>query len=567
MKTTGNLFRNFAVDFKKPCVLAAKLAVIACLTQSGLQTGLAQTVPPVIVLQPQSKAIALGYDVTFMAGISNRAPNLPYPTVQWFKNGQLIPGATNANLTEDQNNAYYNFTITNVQSTDAGTYAAALTNAIGPGFSSNAVLTITQPYTFLTMAGKAGFSGTNDGTGPAAEFYLTKHVAVDAGGNLYVTDHSNETVRVITPAGVVSTLAGERGVVGTNDGVGAQAQFNGPHGIAVDGAGNIFVTDIYNDTIREISPGGLVTTIAGLAKVSGWHDGVGGVGGVARFADPWGVAVDGADNLYVSDTGNMVIRKITPVGTNWVVSTIAGFPDFPGNSDGTNSGARFNAPDGLVVDGAGELFVADEGPQAESIRKITPVGTNWVVTTIAGHGEGYQDGIGTNAMFQGPTDVARDTNGNLYVTDIGNQVIREIVPVGTNWSVTTIAGSFEKTGAVDGTGVAARFYNPHGIAVDGSGNLYVVQGGNEIVSKGWVAGTPPAASLNTMQITNNEAQFKLTITTGFPTNLTVLQADQVTGPWITNTSAAWVTNVSGISYGITAPRATNTAGFYRVQFQ
>jgi sugar lactone lactonase YvrE len=388
---------------------------------------------------------------------------------------------------------------------------------------------------------------------------------VDAQDNLYVTDHSNETIRVITPAGVVSTLAGDPGVVGTNDGVGAQAQFNGPHGIALDSAGNVFVTDIYNDTIREITPGGMVTTIAGLAGVSGWRD---GNGTNALFADSWGVAVDSAGNLFVSDTGNFVIRKITPVGTNWIVSTIAGLPGFPGSSDGTNNKARFFEPDGLVVDGAGDIFVADESPQTDCIREITPVGTNWVVTTIAGHGgQGFQDGIGTNAFFQGPTDVARDTNGNLYVTDIGNQVIREIGPVGTNWSVSTIAGSFEKIGAIDGTGVAARFYNPHGITVDNSGNLFVVQGGNEIVSKGWVAGTMPAASLNTLQITNNQAQFNLTVITGFPTNLTVLQADQATGPWITNASAVLITNISGVSYNITAPFATNSSGFYRMQLQ
>jgi len=544
---------------------AGKASLVAVGILAGLSVGLAQTAPPFIVVQPQTRIAAIGYNTTFTVGISNRPPNIPYPTVQWFLNGQPIAGATNADMTTDQFNAYYNLTITNVQSTNAGTYSAALTNSIGPAFSSNAVLTLTQPFAFVTMAGTADGIGTNDGVGTAAKFFLPKHIAVDAEDNLYITDHSNETIRVVTPAGVVSTLAGDPGVVGTNDGVGAGAQFNGPHGIAVDGAGNVFVTDIYNDTVREITPGGQVTTIAGLAQNPGWQD---GVGSNARFADPWGLAVDGAGNLFVSDTGNFVIRKITPVGTNWMVSTIAGFPGRPGATDGTNRGALFAAPDGLVVDEAGDIFVTDESPQTDDIRKITPVGTNWVVTTITGRGGlGFEDGIGTNAAFEGPTDIARDTNGNLYVTDNGNQLIREILPMGTNWSVTTIAGSYKEAGVRAGTGVVALFSSPHGITVDKSGNLFVVEGGGEVVSKGWVADATPAASLNSLSVTNQQAQFNLTVITGSPTNLAVLQADQVTGPWTAAAGALLTTNVAGISYGITVPFATNSYGFYRMRLQ
>ncbi len=181
------------------------------------------------------------------------------------------------------------------------------------GFDSNGVLTtycVASPIgTVTTFAG--GSSGSADGTGADARFYYPSGVAVDGDGNLYVTDRYNYTIRKITPAGVVTTLAGSAGNSGSADGTGADARFNYPAGVAVDGDGNLYVADSSNLTIRKITPAGVVTTLAGAAKEIGFVDGIGRAG---LFNYPEGVAVDGDGNVYVADASNHAIRKVTPAG-------------------------------------------------------------------------------------------------------------------------------------------------------------------------------------------------------------------------------------------------------------
>ncbi len=190
-------------------------------------------------------------------------------------------------------------------------------------------------------------------------------MAVDGAGNVFVADTWNHTIRKITPTGVVTTLAGTAGSSGSADGTGATARFNEPFGVAVDGAGNVFVADTWNHTIRKITPTGVVTTLAGTAGfVEGSAD---GTGAAARFNEPYGVAVDGAGNVFVADTDNNTIRKITPSG---VVTTLAGTAGSSGSTDGTGAAARFYWPEGVAVDGAGNVFVADAVNY--TIRKITP---------------------------------------------------------------------------------------------------------------------------------------------------------------------------------------------------
>jgi len=192
---------------------------------------------------------------------------------------------------------------------------------------------------------------------------------------------------MITPAGVVSTLAGSAGNEGSSDGTGTAAQFDGPAGVVVDSAGNVFVADTYNYTIRKITPtviGGatnwVVTTLAGVARAWGSSD---GTGSSAQFADPMGIVLDGANNLYVTDDANDTIRRITPDGS---VTTIAGSAGKQDSTDGSGSAARFYYPMGIVEDSTGDFYVADSGNG--TIRKITPTVTggvtNWVVTTVAG---------------------------------------------------------------------------------------------------------------------------------------------------------------------------------------
>ncbi len=316
------------------------------------------------------------------------------------------------------------------------------------------------PYTFTTLAGLAGSAGSADGTGSAALFNWPWGVATDSSGNVYVADENNQTIRKITSAGVVTTLAGLAGNPGSADGTGSAARFNGPRGLATDSSGNVYVGDYGNQTIRKITPAGAVTTLAGLAGNPGSAD---GTGSAARFFQPRGVATDSSGNVYVADSGNQTIRQITPAG---VVTTLAGLAGNPGSADGP---ARFNGPSGVATDSSGNVYVADSGNQ--TIRQITPAG---VVTTLAGlaGNPGSADGP---ARFNGPSGVATDSSGNVYVGDHYNNTIRKITPAGV---VTTLAGLAGNTGSADGTGSAARFNGPTGVATDSSGNVYVADSSN-----------------------------------------------------------------------------------------
>ncbi|HEY1717245.1 MAG TPA: hypothetical protein VGH42_03000 [Verrucomicrobiae bacterium] len=340
-------------------------------------------------------------------------------------------------------------------------------------------------YTFTTLAGYPGY-GSADGVGGAAEFFNPFGVTVDNGGNVYIADGANNTIRKITSAGVVSTIAGFAGTSGSADGTGSNARFSAPRGLAVDGAGNLYVADLGNHTIRKLTPSGTnwtVSTIAGLAGISGTND---GTGSLARFYRPTGIAVDTASNLYVADYNNYTIRKIAPVGTNWVVSTIAGLAGSENTNDGTGSLARFEGPSGIAVDGADNLYVADS--LDEAIRKITPVGNNWMVSTFVGSARfsGSTDATGAAARFNFPAAVVLDGAGNLYVADGNNNAVRKVTSAGV---VTTIAGlPSALSGNADGTGGGARFYEPQGIGMSSSGILYVADTDNNEIRKVTTAG-------------------------------------------------------------------------------
>jgi sugar lactone lactonase YvrE len=357
------------------------------------------------------------------------------------------------------------------------------------------------PYPFVTLAGVAGNNGAADGTNSGALFYWPEGTAVDTNGNVYVVDNYENTVRELTPSGtnwVVTTIAGVANSSGGRaDGLGGTARFYEPTSIATDAAGNLYVTDSGNNTIRKLAPVGanwMVTTIAGTAGFSGPAD---GTNGTAQFSDPSGIAVDAGGNLYVADAGNQTIRKLTPSGTNWVVTTIAGTPYNFGSLDGTNQVAQFFGPSGIAVDGAGNLYVADN--INSTIRKITPVGTNWVVTTIAGAAQNYgsADGINQAAQFNYPYGIAADQAGNLYVADTYNNTIRKIVPSGTNWVTSTLAGvPGGSGGSADGTGAGALFSNPYGIAVDGAGRVFVGDTLNGTIRMGQLISAVPNLNIS-----------------------------------------------------------------------
>lgn len=227
----------------------------------------------------------------------------------------------------------------------------------------------------VTIAGQAGNPGAADGAGSSAQFDDPEAVAVGPSGAVYVADTGNSTIRTIA-AGTVATLAGQAGVTGAADGTGTSALFNQPRALAVDGAGDVYVADTANDTIRRITPAGVVTTLAGQAGAAGSAD---GAGAAARFNAPTGLALDGAGNLYVADSGNHTIRVIAPDGT---VSTVAGQAGQPGLADGAGPVARFSGPVAVAVDADGDVYVADRDNSA--LRVIAAGGTVSTVALPAG---------------------------------------------------------------------------------------------------------------------------------------------------------------------------------------
>lgn len=339
------------------------------------------------------------------------------------------------------------------------------------------------PYTFTLFAGTAASTGSTNGTGPAALFDEPYGLAVDSSGNVYVADRNNQEIRMITSAGVVTTVAGSPGMSGPTDGTGSIARFNGPAGVAVGSGGTIYVADTDNDTIRKITTGGVVTTLAGLAGTAGDMN---ATGNAAFFNQPYSVAIDSSGNIFVADYGNNSIREVTQAG---VVTTLAGSVA-SGSSDGSGASASFNLPIGIAIDASGNLYVSDSGNM--TIRKVTPAG---VVTTIAGTPgvAGYADGTGAAAQFGSPRGLAVDGSGNIFVADAANNTIRKITPAGV---VTTIAGAPNNFANAEGTGAGALFDVPVGVAVDGNGNVFVSTELGYIISKGAVANNiAPAITL------------------------------------------------------------------------
>ena len=308
-----------------------------------------------------------------------------------------------------------------------------------------------------TLAGQleAGFA---DGTGDKSRFSNPWGLTADRQGNVYVADYNNNQIRKITQAGVVTALAGSNTTRGNADGTGKHASFSGPRGVAVDQAGTVYVADTGNNSIRKVTPDGVVTTLAGGGE-PGFAD---GTGAQARFNGPIGLAVDPDGNMLVADTDNQRIRKVTPAG---VVSTLAG-TGVEGHQNGNAASASFNYPFGLTVDPAGTVYVADTFNN--QIRKITPSG---VVSTLVGSGAvGHADATGASATFSHPMGIAADIAGNVYVVDTYNNLIRRITPSGV---VSTLAGSMLGKGHADGVGEDASFYQALGAASDLQGNVYV----------------------------------------------------------------------------------------------
>jgi sugar lactone lactonase YvrE len=302
-----------------------------------------------------------------------------------------------------------------------------------------------------TLAGSSGNPGSANGTGDGANFNSPGGVAVDASGNVYVADSGNNLIRKISPAGVVTTLAGS-GLVGSDDGAGSVAKFNYPQGIALDRSGNVYVADRDNHRIRKITPTGLVTTLAG------------GNSGTLSFNFPSRLTVDFGGTVYVANGRSKNVKSISPGGVVTTKSRQISFGEqvYLGNLDG------------IALDTAGNIYLSDD---TQRIYKFNPEG---YLTVLAGSSfGGFADGAGTAASFNRPAGMSIDGSGNLYVADSLNHKIRRVTTAGV---VTSFLGS-GLIGANDGTAAAARFNSPADVAIDATGNLYIADQLNHTIRK------------------------------------------------------------------------------------
>jgi sugar lactone lactonase YvrE len=292
---------------------------------------------------------------------------------------------------------------------------------------NNAVLSrVATDGSIVAVLGQPAQVGAADGVAGAARFQSPAGLAVDPDGNVFVADFWNHSIRKVSPAGLVTTVAGSAAESALVDGPAAVARFEAPNAVAIDAARNLYVTDQMSSVVRKITPQGVVSTLAGSRAVQGGAD---GTGAAASFFQPRAPAVDAAGSVLVLQGG--AVRRISPQG---VVTTWVGRFDAQGSADGIGTAARFTVPGGMAVDAAGNVFVADSGNH--SIRKITPAG---VVTTFAGSPgvPGHLDGRGAAARFRWPTLMTFDADGTLYVADTDNSVVRRITPQG---EVSTVAG-------------------------------------------------------------------------------------------------------------------------------
>jgi trimeric autotransporter adhesin len=330
-----------------------------------------------------------------------------------------------------------------------------------------------------TVAGTGSSDGYSGDGGPAtsAELYWPEGVALDSAGNLFIADSGNSCIRKVSTSGIISTVAGTGSSIGYSGdgGQATSAQFNYPYGVNVDSAGNLFIVDTWNNRIRKVSTSGIITTVAGNGSFG--YGGDGGPATSAQINSSYGVAVDSAGNLFIADTYNERIRKVS---TSGIIATVAGNGSLGYSGDGGQAAAaELDNPYGVAVDSAGNLFIADT--YNHRIRKVSASG---IIATVAGNGSsgyGGDNGSATSAQLNYPSSVTIDSAGSLFIADSNNHRIRK---VSTSGIITTVAGNGSSGYSGDsGSATSAQLNYPYGVVVDFAGNLFISDGDNHRIRK------------------------------------------------------------------------------------
>jgi sugar lactone lactonase YvrE len=450
---------GFVVRLLEPCAVAAFLALVAACGGGGGEP--ARTVTTVTVTSPTSTPQQSDTVQLTAVARDQFADVVPGTTAAWSSSAPAVATVSATGLLQ----ALAGGTVTVTATINGVTGTLSLTILATP---------IGVNYLVATYAGVAGSPGSDDGS--IGKFNGPAGIAIDSAGTLYVADQLNHAIRTISKTGEVRTLAGvpDPRNCGYADGTGTKARFCLPVGVAVSGAGDVYVADFVNAVVRKISPAGVVSTLAGAAGIRGFVD---GQGAQARFDVPACIATDRTGTIYVCDGGNnYAIRKITPAG---MVSTLA----VSRRPDGTIAGpgaalppTPFGSPNGLAIDSEGNVYIASGNAV---VARLTPAGA---FSIVAGklYEYGSVDGPAASAVLHTLFGVAVDRDHSVFMTEPFTHTVRRISGGGT---VATLAGAAGSAGSADGLATEARFGSPHGIAVDDGGRLYVCDQAGHTIRK------------------------------------------------------------------------------------
>ncbi len=352
--------------------------------------------------------------------------------------------------------------------------------------AANSVFRVDSGGVLTRVAGSTGGGYSGDG-GPATSAQLGDPigVAVDGAGNLYIADTENSVIRMVAPNGTITTVAGNGTQGYSGDGSSAtSAQLSRPWGVAADRAGDLYIVDYGNNVIRKVAANGSIATVAGNGGYG--YSGDGGLATSAQLKNPLGVAVDAAGNLYIADSNNEAVRKVDVHG---IITTVAGDGKCCHSGDGgPATSAELASPDSVALDAAGNLYIAERG--ADRVRKVA---ANGIITTVAGNGKrGYSgDGGPATSAELHPDGIAVDTAGNLYISDGADYVIRK---VDVHSTITTAAGSGREYSGDGGPATGAQLYGPEGAAVDAAGDIYIADTVDNVVRRVATDGTITTAA-------------------------------------------------------------------------